>query len=284
MTGKDINNLIETGAILAGVYFVTSAIFGAKKRKLDQPEDIEGVGATKAKRRIWFEVQRAQEAGVDLTDPNGWKGKETFLRKASQGKLSRSSSSKSDEERYFGQLRRAYNSIAGTSIIPDQAVIRNQYGDVILTYNDYHLDQLPQIAADWMEKESKENAASPYAYGYWATVAAIARGKRFIWKGTKDGIHRGIEELVFGKAAPSERKQRISYLASKEKGGVYPEKWAHSLWEANDSQQDDQEITNGVLDALRDTPSVGAAQQACADAFMQAHQVQEPLLYEGIPF
>lgn len=270
---------IETGAIITGFALVLIALAGRNRNKM---ESIKGVGATKPKRRIWTEIQKAQEAGIDLSDPTGYKGKEKILRSMAYGKLARSVSAKPDEQRYFNQLRRAYKSIAGTGLPHDQSVVRNENGDVILVYNDYHLDQLPQKAADWVEQQAQQNAGAPYEYGYWATVAAIARGKKFVWK--SKGAHRGIEQLVFGQSAPAERKQRISYLATPEKGGVYPEKFAHSLWQANDRQQDDQEITNGVLQAILDTTSVGAAQQACVGAYLEANQVKEPLLYEEVPF
>lgn len=295
MKAKDINDMIEVGAYIAGAYFLTSAFFGWKKRKLNE-ESVEGIGATKPKRRIWNEVQRAQEAGIDLTDPSGWKGHEAFLAQASNGKLSRSTSSKSDEERYFGQLRRAYRSIAGTSLPRTQSVVRNEYGDVILVYNDYHLDQLPQRAAEWTSQQVSETATTdPYTYGYWVTIAAIAIGSaRFIWKGTKDKVHRGVEELIFGASAPAERKQRISYIVSASTrnkyprgaamAGKYPEEWAHGLWEGTDGQADIQLITDGVLDAIRNCYSVGQAQEMCVSEYLKAHQVSEPKLDEDVPF
>lgn len=242
---------------------------------------VEGIGAAKPKRRIWREIEDAQRAGIDLTDKNAWTKHTDLLRRMANGKI-REDGKLPMEQRYFNQLSRSYKSIAGTGLPYDQAVVRNEYGDVILIYNDYHLDQLPKAAADEMESAAQQNAGSPYAYGYWATVAAIAKGKKFVWK--SKGVHRGIETLVFGQAAPAERKQRISYLATPEKGGTYPEQFAHSLWEANDSQQDDQEITNGVLDAIRDTPSVSAAQQACIQAYLEDKQVSEPQLYQDVPF
>lgn len=270
---------IKTGAIITGFALVLIALAGRNRKKM---ESIKGVGAAKPKRRIWTEIQKAQEAGIDLSNPTGYKGKEKILRSMAYGKLARSVSAKPDEQRYFNQLRRAYKSIAGTVLPHDQSVVRNEHGDVILVYNDYHLDQLPQKAADWVEQQAQQNAGAPYEYGYWATVAAIARGKKFVWK--SKGAHRGIEQLIFGKSAPGERKLRISYLASPDKGGVYPEEFAHSLWERNDGAQDDQEITNGVLEAIRNTTSVGAAQQACVSDYMDAHQVSEPALYEDVPF
>ena len=260
-------------------------------------DGVSGIGATKKpKRRIWSEIEQAQRAGVDLTDPDGWKRNAQVLRRMANGKLSASTSSKPNEQRYFDQLRRAYKSVAGTNLPYDESVVRNENDDVILIYRDYHMDRLPQKAAEWVAQEATNNVHSdPVAYGYWATIAAIAIGSaKFIWKSTKDSVHRGVEQLIFGASAPTERKKRISYIVSAStrdkypKGaanaGKYPEEWAHALWEGVDRAADDQEITNGVLDALRTCESVGQAQQMCVEEYMKAHQVSEPLLYQDVPF
>ena len=97
-------------------------------------------------------------------------------------------------------------------------------------------------------------------------------------------MHRGVEKLVFGDSAPSEKKRRISYLASPEKNGQYPEKFAHHLWERTGSRADDIEITNGVLEALREIDTRGAAVEYCKNEYLNAHQVEEPLLYQDVPF
>ena len=187
------------------------------------------------------------------------------------------------EQRYFNQLRRAYKSISGTNLAYDQSIVRNEFGDVILIYNDYHLDQLPEIAIEemkdnwWSQNLSDKEAMMQ-------TIADIASGKlKFIWKGDK--THRGVEEMVFGKSAPQERKQRISYLASKEKGGITPEAYAHYLWENTDMQADDQEILDGVLEAIRQTTSVGQAREDVINEFIKNHTTDNNgLLYNDVPF
>lgn len=165
---------------------------------------------------------------------------------------------------------------------PDESVVRNANGDVILVYRDYHLDKLPEQAASWVRNVTTANDG--YAIGYWNTLADIATGRvKFVWN--SNGTHRGAQQLIFGQSAPSERKQRISYLATPEKGGQYPEKYAHHLWRSvTDGTGDDQEITNGVLDAIRDCTSTGTAQQVIVDEFIKAHQVSEPQIYQDIPF
>lgn len=275
--GDNMNKKSNIGWWIAGA----AALFLLKKKAAA----VEGIGATKKqKRRIWSEVEQAQKHGIDLSDPEGWKGNEETLSWMSHGKLSASKSSKSDEERYFEQLRKAYRSIAGTNLPYKENVVRNENGDVILIYRDYEMDKLPQKAADFvMDRAESMMRTDPQAGGYWATIACIANGLKLIWKG--DGkIHRGVEQLVFGSSAPAERKLRISYLASQEKGGVYPEKFAHRLWEESNAESDDQEITDGVLDAIRDCDSRGTAIRWCEQEYLKAHQIKEPLLYQDVPF
>lgn len=244
-----------------------------------------GIGATKRiPRRIWKEVEAAQKAGIDLSDPNGYDGHEGKLDKLMQSNnVDLQPGSKPIVQRYFNQLRRAYKSIAGTTLRPDQHIIRNEYGDAILIYNDYHLDKLPQQAAEWI-REQHARLYGGEEDAYWQTIADIASGRvKFVWN--SKGVHRGLQQLLFGRSVPSERKARISYLASPEKGGQYPEAYAHYLWETVfQATGDSQEVTDGVLDALRSCNSVGEARKICVDAYMEAHQEQEPLIYQDVPF
>lgn len=271
-----INKAIDWIAIGGTAYFVGIAIAGAIKRKRAQ-QGTSGIGAVKrSPRRIWAEVEQAQRHGIDFTDPNGWKEHTDVLEWMAHGKLRESDSAKPEEQRYFNQLRRAYNSIAGTNLPYKESIVRNENGDVILMYRDYELEKLPQKAAQWVLDTYNE----PYAL----TMAAIATGTKFVWNSSKDRVHRGVQELIFGKSAPNERKQRISYIATPEKGGVYPEAFAHSIWEHFDMTGDTQEITDAVLEAIRYCTSVKGAQQMCIDEYMKAHQAEPDLLYQDIPF
>ena len=245
---------------------------------------VSGIGATKKpKRRIWAEVEAAQRAGVDLADKEGYTKSWDALRKLAKGKIPEDGI-KPMEVRYFNQLRRAYKSVAGTTIRPDTSIVRNEYGDVVLVYNDYHLDQLPKRAVSWIVGEAETDTDIERG-AYWSTIAYIADGGKFVWNSTKNGVHRGVCELIFGKSAPEERKRRISYLASPEKGGLYPEQLAHKVWEADvTGRSDDMQILNGILEAISACTSVGQAQQMCIDEYLKAHQAEEPLLYEDVPF
>ena len=244
---------------------------------------VSGIGATKRKRRIWSEVEAAQRAGIDLNDPNGWEQHASQLRKMANGKI-QEDGIRPMEVRYFNQLRRAYKSVAGTDLRPEQSVVRNKFGDVVLIYNDYHLERLTKDAIE----EMRDNWWSPNLSNKGAmmqTIADIASGKlKFVWKSNKNKTRRGVEQLVFGKSAPEERKQRISYLASPEKGGVYPEEYAHMLWERTDGQADDTEILDGVLQAILQVPSVGKAIEDCEWEYIKNHSVSEPGIAEEVPF
>lgn len=244
---------------------------------------VSGIGAARKKKQsIWFDVERAQQAGIDLSDKDAWMKHESLLRKMASGKI-REDGAKPMEQRYFNKLSRAYKSVAGLNIRPEEAVVRNEYGDTVLIYRDFHLDELPERAAQEMYDENESLWTGGADAAYRLTIAAIALGKvKFVWKSKKE--HRGVEQLIFGASAPSERKQRISYLATPEKGGVYPEMWAHRIWERWGGSGDTQEITDGVLDAIRDCESVGWARKYCLDSFIEHHQVEEPALYEDMPF
>ena len=266
---------IAAAAYAAFVFARTRGIFGTS-----------GIGAAKRPvRRIWSEVQQAQSHGIDLSDPDGWKRNADILRTMSRGKLTTNTSGKPDEQRYFNQLRRAYKSIAGTGLPYDESVVRNEYGDTILVYRDYHLDELPKKAAEWIESTFIRNGGDDTYGAYWKTIADIATGRvKFVW--ASDGVHRGAQQLIFGQSVPAERKMRISYLASPAKGGQYPEAYAHYLWESvfGTEYTTDQDILNGVLDAIRDCTSVGQAQQMVVDEYLKAHQPTEQPLWSDVPF
>ncbi len=261
-------------------------VAGAAAFLFARKKGVAGVGAIKkSKRRIWNEIELAQKNGIDLTNPNGWRGRENvldYIMATNRAIPSASTSAKPIEERYYKQLYRAYKSIAGTTLPYKESVVRNENDDVILIYRDYELDQLPIKAADWVKESIPANNGNEL--GYWHTLADIATGRvKFIW-GSK-GEHRGVEKLVFGASAPSERKQRISYIASEGKGGQYPENYAHHIWESvTNGTGDDMEITDGVLEAIRSCSSVKQAQDEIVSLYLREHQVQEPLLYQDVPF
>ena len=79
-----------------------------------------------------------------------------------------------------------------------------------------------------------------------------------------------------------ERKKRISYLASAKNGGLYPEIFAHRLWESvTNGEGDDKEILDGVIDAIRECDSVGEARDVITARYIQDHQEEE---FNDTPF
>ena len=271
-------NIINWIAGAGALFFIGSAIAGAIKRKR---EGVEGIGTLRNKRRIWSEVEDAQRAGIDLSDPTGYEGKENILKRMADGKLKPSASGKPLEVRYFNQLRRAYKSIAGTTLPYTESQVRNEYGDTILIYRDYHLDTLPQTAAKAILDDMETQPNGGEWVVYWYTIASIALGRiKFVWN--DKGVHRGAGTLIFGHSAPEERKQRISYVATPEKGGVYPEVYAHRLWEGVFTGSDTQDILDGILEAIRNCTSVGAAQERCVTHYLKDNIQDDP--GEDLPF
>ena len=254
---------------------------------IKRAQSVSGIGMAKrkAKRRIYSEIEAAQKAGIDLTDKTGWEKQEKKLAKIMKAHniVLHGKSDKPDAQRYFNSLRRAYNAISGTNLPYKTSRVYNENGDVILEYHDYNLQNILQDAVNWVEAETLPALITDgERLGYFATICAIASGTKFVW--ASKGVHRGVEALVFGSSVPAERKLRISYLASPDKGGVYPEAFAHYVWENyTQTNGDDLEITNGVLAALREIQSVGQAQKYCVDMYVEAHKIDD-IAPEDLPF
>lgn len=271
----------SNGILLAALAIGTAVIY-SKSRKF-HPQGLLGIGVIRPKRRIWNEVEDAQKAGIDLTDKSAWEKHASLLRRMASGKIKEDGSTPM-EQRYFNQLARAYKSIAGTNLPYKESVVRNENDDVILIYRDYNLAHIADKAAQYIYDQAVSTMiTNPEDSAFWATVALIADGSKFVWKGDK--THRGIEQVTFGaQSTPEERKKRISYLASPQRGGQYFDAFVHKLWERTDGQADDHFIANGVIDAIRTVDSRGAAIELCKQEYMKAHQIEEPLLYQDVPF
>lgn len=270
--------------MLTTLVIIGATLFLLRKAK----KNIAGIGRVeRVKRRLWRELETMQKDGVRFDDKEGYKGHEPILRKAALQAGLKDEGKRPVEQRYFNQLRRLYNSVAGTDLPYTESRIKNRLGDDIVIYRDYHLENLPKIACEEAAEEAMEtmhlDSSRP---AYWYTIAQIGLGNvKFVWKSNRDRTRRGVEELIFGHNAPSERKQRISYIATPEKGGVYPEQFAHRIWEAADMRGDTQVILDGVLQAIRETTSVGAARELCEHKFIIDHDVPDPEDFsEEVPF
>lgn len=159
MKAKQINKIIDYGIMVAGAYFVGSAIAGAIKRKK------EGVGKVeRIKRRIYKEVSLAQDAGVDFSkkyaeltadekkalehvgkDVVGWKQSKRSIE-----------SGKPYTESYFGSLRRAWNAVSGIEGIGRAYNVKDANGNICLTWIE---DAAVHVEAEKRTLEAEERAA-----------------------------------------------------------------------------------------------------------------------------
>lgn len=159
MKAKQINKIIDYGIMVAGAYFVGSAIAGAIKRKK------EGVGKVeRIKRRIYKEVSLAQDAGVDFSkkyseltadekkalehvgkDVVGWKQSKRSIE-----------SGKPYTESYFGSLRRAWNAVSGIEGIGRAYNVKDANGNICLTWIE---DAAAHVEAEAKVLEAEERAA-----------------------------------------------------------------------------------------------------------------------------
>lgn len=240
---------------------------------------VAGIGAA-YKRRVYREIENLQNdvdfdfAYEDQTDTAKRRIKEDCNFVNSQYPRRKPIT----PERYYKQLRRAYKAISGigqTNLPYKTYTVLNHRGDIILQHRDYGTpDQMFQDAIDYV---LLSHITDPKEYGYWETVAAIATGKKFVWE--SKGVHRGIEQLAFGGGKhPKERKSRISYLASPQKGGMYPEVFAETIIGNSDfahEYMDEQEILNGVLYALFSIDSVKQAKDMILETYLDAHTITE---------
>lgn len=252
---------------------------------LRKKRSVSGIGAT-AKRRLYFEISRLQPV-VDFRldyDNQSPQAKEAIMENSNLYYNKQYPNRQPiTPERYYKQLKRAYNSISGigeTDLPYRESKVRNEHGDVILIYRDYGSDE--QKLRDAINYIEENYTSSDFEIGYWNALLAIAAGYKFVWP--SKGVHRGIEELVFGKSAPAERKARISYLATPEKGGLYPEPFIETIQNENWKATDEMEILDGMLDAFRTVESVKEAKQIIMDAYMRDHIVEEDNRFENVPF
>lgn len=238
---------------------------------------VSGIGKpfkAKHKRRIYREMEMAQQSGVDFLLPyveQSDRAKHAILEltKRHNGSSKRIPIT---DEKYFNQLRRAYNAISGigrTRLPYKESQINNHRGDTILIYRDYGTNsEMQQFANDYVLENYAQR--TEFDIGYYETLIYIANGGKFIWD--SKGVHRGVEKLVFGKNSPGEKKARRSYLATASKGGVYPEIFAEGL---RGYYGDDQEILNGVLECLREVQSAKQARETIMDIYERDHTLSE---------
>ncbi|CAJ0610726.1 unnamed protein product [Cylicocyclus nassatus] len=262
----DMITLLTLGAIALG-------LIGARK----QP--VAGIGATKkAKRRIYQQMAELQQFAIPLglkwADLSAEEQGRVKYCATANGFTGSSRSTKSVPEQYYNSISRAYNAISGigeTDLPHTDYTIRNDRGDVILTYHDYGTDaQILQRALDWFYESFVD---VPNVNGYYATAWYIATGRKLNWQSVKQ------ECFATTTNANAERKARISYLA---KDGATVLALAHDLWQHSGGERTDMELRDEIISALLSIQSVGQAQQYVLDAYYDAHQKQDA--YNDVPF
>lgn len=244
-----------------------------------------GIGAVK-KRRLYHEIDRLQpivDFSLDYEQQSPQAKEEIEIHSNRYYNDIYTKRKPISPEKYYKQLKRAYNAISGigeTALPFYESKVRNEYGDIILIHRDYGTDE--QKLRDAIDYIDENYHGSDYDIGYWNALLAIAAGLRFVWN-SKDH-HRGLEELMIGAKSDAERKKRISYLATPNKGGLYPEAFAHNIIQDNWRATDDLEILNGMIDAFREVNSVKEAKQIVLDAYLRDHIIEEDKNFEDVPF
>lgn len=123
---------------------------------------VSGIGKpirVKHKRRIYREMEIAQQSSVDFLKP--YTEQSAHAKRAISELTKRHNNSSKrvpfTDEKYFNQLRRAYNAISGigrTRLPYKESQINNHRGDTILIYRDYGTDsEMMQLANDYVLKK-----------------------------------------------------------------------------------------------------------------------------------
>ena len=227
------------------------------------------------KRRIYNELAAAQNAGADFEHPYSDAFGSELSRLAEKfGYKGSSKSSKSLPEQYYNNLQRAYRAIAGvgaTTLPYRESKVYNGNGDEIIRYRDYGTyEQQIRDAIDYLSAGAGEKSL------YWYIVGLVALGEvKLLW--TVDAKERakgnkGLKEELFGGSAAGEKREYRAVLATKEKGGVTPDRFAHRLWEhMGDDRLDDLQIRDILLEAVRDYHDRKEAENAIMGEYLDAH-------------
>lgn len=197
-------------------------------------------------------------------------------------------------KKYYNQLRRAYIAISGigaTKLPYKTYEVYNKRGDLILTHRDYGTEQeIFRNAITYIE-ENYATIGNSKELGFWLTVIAIATGTKFVW--SSNGTNRGLRQLI-GANSNTEKKLRLSYLATPVKGGVYPETFALRAMEnfdgfgtsdaLYDEYLDQQDFENGMHDAFLRITSTKQAKDLILNTYIEHHTIEEVDEFPDTPF
>ena len=244
----------------------------------------QGVGRA-PKRRIFEEVADAQRNGISLFDKYDGSKESVLIQLAQKyGYKGSQRSTKPYAEQYFNSLYRAYNAIAGTTLPYKESVVYNDLGDEVMRYRNYGTDEQKfRAALDELTEGYGEQGV------YWRILGMLASGDlKFLWtlpdKQLQMG-NRGLQEELYGRKAPQERKLYRKLLATKEKGGVTPAKAAEQLYSylGDKSGLTDLDMRNIILDVLHDIQTPEQARDMIMDAYYDMHREAEPEYFTDDP-
>lgn len=252
-----------------------------------QKTSVDGVGRVK----FYKALAEAQQAGVEFGDKDRKLSEDELHALSLVGyrnnyKQSRRSaeSGRSYSEAFYRYLNNKYRAIAGIGEISypyKEYVVRNDRGDAVIIFHDY--DRKEDLRHAMEDVQNYVN--NPELYGEMSTYAFIADGGKFVWdskfvggtsrvaKGVKDELFGSTKYGRFGKEKhPEEKKRRRKILATENKGGQYPEKFAELIAADGDSIA----VRNGVLAALRSVTSPKDAEDILLDIYYRQFDKQTP--------
>lgn len=99
-------------------------------------------------------------------------------------------------------------------------------------------------------------------------LADIARGQRFVWNDSPDGVKRGVATELGFTGNESERRGRFGMLGSEATGAKHVSRYVHDLWQDSNGyafDMDDAELRDEVIDVLLATPSRASAMEQLRD-------------------
>lgn len=270
--------------VIIGAAVLACAIYRKKHKSLD------GVGRVK----FYKALAEAQEQGIRFGDKNHELSDDekyalSVVGRRNNYKQSRRSveSGRSYPEAFYRYLNNKYKQVAGIGAIVypyQEYIVRNENGDAVVIFHDYDRETDLRKAIE----EVENYAIDPELYGEMATLAYIADGGKFVWESKFVGgtpVVFGVKDELFGSGRtgkeihPQEKKLRRKTLATEEKGGKYPAKFAEVLAAGGDSIA----VRSGVLTAIREAPTPQDAQEILLGAYYNQFNQPEPT-YEEVPY
>ena len=238
--------------------------------------------------RHWlYEIGLAQQAGIDFWDAYNPDDEDKLVMLANNIGVQLTSKDKQSGitlgKKYYNQLARKFKPLKdqiGTIKYPYKSVkIKNSRGEDAIEVLDRDERRDLPYAISYVEDNLANGLNDTGAY--WATIAAIARGLKFVWQDKKyDGTVTayGVESSLFGQGKhEGERKKYFNILASEAKGGVYPEKLAEEI-------SLDTNVLGGVLEALRTVTTRKAAADICLEVYYQHFDEPDYPGNDDLPF